>query len=64
MPFTQQDRLKGAEASLAVRRQKQAKRRQKVKELYDTGMSKYKIAKTLGVNYDTIVSDVKAIENL
>ena len=61
MPLTQKDRLKGAEASLAVRRKKQAKRRQKVKKLYDTGMSKYKIAKTLGVNYDTIVSDIKAI---
>ena len=62
MPFTPQDRLKGAKASLTVRRQKQTERRKKVKALYDTGMSKYKIAKTLGVNYDTIVADVAAIE--
>ena len=62
MPLTQKDRLKGAEKSRIVRRKKQAKRRKKAKALYDTGMPKAKIARTLGVHRGTIIEDLKATE--
>ena len=62
MPLTQQDRLKGAEASRSVRRQKQAERRKKAREMFDAGMSKTRIADALGVDYRTISKDLKATE--
>ena len=62
MPFSQSDRLKGAEASRTVRRKKQAERRKKAKELHNTGMSKSAIAKALGVDWHTVDSDLKATE--
>ena len=62
MPFTQSDRLKGAKTSLAARRKQQAERRKKVRELYDTGMSKTAIARELGVDYRTVDRDLKAVE--
>ena len=62
MPFTQSDRLKGAKTSLAKRREKQAERREKVKALYNTGMSKTAIADALGVDWRTVDRDLKAVE--
>lgn len=62
MPLTQKDRLKGAKASLAKRRKNQAKRRKKVKQMFDTGMSKTAIAKALGVDRHTVDTDLKATE--
>ena len=62
MPLTQKDRLKGAEKSREVRRKKQAERRKKVKQMFDTGMSKTAIAKALGVDRHTVDTDLKATE--
>ena len=62
MPFTQSDRLKGAKTSLAKRREKQAERREKVKAMFDTGMSKTAIARELGVDWRTVDRDLKAVE--
>ena len=64
MPLRQEDRLKGAENSRAKRQLKKEERQEKVKQLYDTGMSKREIAKTLGVSYRTIMYDFRAIESL
>ena len=62
MPLTQKDRLKGAEASLTVRRQKQLERRKKVKQMFDAGMSKSAIARELGVDRGTVDTDLKHVE--
>ena len=62
MPLKQKDRLKGAKTSLAVRREKQAERREKVKQMFDTGISKTAIARKLGVNWRTVDRDLKAVE--
>ena len=59
MPLTPEDRQKGADNSLTQRRKEQQKRREAAKVMFDSGMSKTKIAKELGVNYRTIQQDLR-----
>ena len=51
MPLTPEDRQKGADNSLTQRRKEQQKRREAAKGLFESGMSKTKIAEKLGVKY-------------
>ena len=58
MAFTDEGREKARVNSATQRRKQQAIRRQKVKQMFDTGMPKMKIAKVLGVNPRTIDKDL------
>ena len=63
MPLKEEDRLKGAKNSLTKRQQQQAERREKVRFLYyEKRMSKAKIARELGVDRGTVISDLKEVE--
>ena len=59
MPLTQEDRLKGSKIGVAQRQIQMQQRREKVKKMYDTGMSKAAIARELGVHYQTVINDLK-----
>ena len=59
MPLTPEDRQKGADNSLTQRRKEQQKRREQAKGLFESGMSKTKIAEELGVKYWTIWNDLR-----
>lgn len=59
MPFTDAGRVLAQQNSKAQRRKQQRMRREKVKQMYDAGMSKTAIANELGVNYRTVWKDLK-----
>jgi hypothetical protein len=55
-------RLRDAQAAVVAAREAPRLRQQAVKEARDAGWTKYKIAKTLGVNAPTVDSIIETIE--